>query len=166
MLLIKIKNKKMTLQEFKTQLSESSNLNFALPNGKLIPQYFHITEVGKETREYIDCGGTLRKEIIVNFQLWCANDYDHRLKPKKLLNIIRGSEKQLGLDPESPVEVEYQGTTIETYQLGYDSGLFRLLADKTDCLAKDQCGIPENFQNDVDASEKVDACCASESNCC
>ncbi len=165
MLLI-IKSYKMNLQEFKTQLNESSNLNFALPNGKLIPQYFHITEVGKETREYIDCGGTLRKEVVVNFQLWCANDYDHRLKPKKLLNIIRGSEKKLGLDPESPVEVEYQGTTIETYQLGYDSGLFRLLADKTDCLAKDQCGIPEDFQNDVDASEKAEACCTPESNCC
>jgi len=156
----------MTLQELKNQLSASSNLNFALPNGKLIPQYFHITEVGKETREFIDCGGTFRKEVVVNFQLWCADDYDHRLKPKKLLNIIRLSEKKLDLNPESPVEVEYQGSTIETYQLRYDHGLFRLIADKTDCLAKDQCGIPQDFQNDVNASEKNVASCSPESNCC
>jgi hypothetical protein len=156
----------MTLQEFKNQLNASSNLNFALPNGKLIPQYFHITEVGKETREFIDCGGTLRKEVVVNFQLWCADDYDHRLKPNKLLNIIRLSEKKLDLNPESTVEVEYQGSTIETYQLGYDNGLFRLIVDKTDCLAKDQCGIPQDFQNDVNASEKNVASCSPESNCC
>lgn len=155
----------MTLQEFKDQLNTSSNLNFALPNGKRIPQYFHVTEVGKETREYIDCGGTFRKEVVVNFQLWYANDYDHRLKPKKLLNIVRLSEKKLALDPQSPVEVEYQGTTIETYQLKYDKGLFRLITDKTDCLAKDQCGIPQDVQNDVGVTAKAEACCSPESNC-
>lgn len=156
----------MTLQEFKNQLTELSHLQFVLPNGKLIPDYFHITEVGKETREYIDCGGRLRKEEVVNFQLWCANDYNHRLKPRKLLNIIRLSENKLDINSESPVEVEYQGNTIETYKLAYDNGLFRLLADKTDCLAKDKCGIPENFQNDVDTSEKEAVCCTPESNCC
>jgi hypothetical protein len=156
----------MTLQEFKNQLSSLSHLQFVLPNGKLIPDYFHITEVGKETREYMDCGGSLRKEEVVNFQLWCANDYDHRLKPKKLLNIIRLSEDKLNLNTNCEVEVEYQGFTIETYKLGYDNGLFRLLADKTDCLAKDKCGIPVDFENDADQIEKSEACCSPEANCC
>jgi hypothetical protein len=156
----------MTLQEFKNQLNASTHLQFVLPNGKLIPDYFHITEVGKETREYMDCGGSLRKEEVVNFQLWCANDYDHRLKPKKLLNIIRLSENKLNLNPDCEVEVEYQGMTIETYKLGYDNGLYRLLADKTDCLAKDQCGIPDDFQNDVDESKRVEPTCKTGSNCC
>jgi len=156
----------MTLQEFKIQLNSLSHLQFVLPNGKLIPDYFHITEVGKENREYIDCGGSLRKEEVVNFQLWCANDYDHRLKPKKLSNIIRLSEKKLNLNPNCEVEVEYQGMTIETYKLGFNNGLFRLLADKTDCLAKDQCGIPDDFQNDVDEAEHVEPTCTPRSNCC
>ncbi len=156
----------MTLQEFKNQLNALTHLQFVLPNGKLIPDYFHITEVGKETREYMDCGGSLRKEEVVNFQLWCANDYDHRLKPKKLSNIIRLSESKLNLNPDCEVEVEYQGMTIETYKLGYDNGLFRLLADKTDCLAKDQCGIPDDFQNDVDEATLVEPTCTPGSNCC
>jgi hypothetical protein len=32
-----------------------------------------------------------RKET-VNFQLWDANDFEHRLKPKKTLDIIELSE--------------------------------------------------------------------------
>jgi hypothetical protein len=34
-------------------------------------------------KNFIDCGGKVRNETVVNFQLWNANDFEHRLKPKK-----------------------------------------------------------------------------------
>ena len=34
-------------------------------------------------------------EEVANFQLWDANDYDHRLKPQKLMNIIELSERKI-----------------------------------------------------------------------
>jgi hypothetical protein len=48
----------MKLSEFKKQLSTVTDLNFVLPNG-VVPQHFHVTEVGQITKNFIDCGGTL-----------------------------------------------------------------------------------------------------------
>lgn len=55
----------------------------------LSPPHFHITEVGMSHKHFIDCGGTERKETKVNFQLWSSDDIQYRLKPQKVINIIR-----------------------------------------------------------------------------
>ena len=81
-------------------------LGFQLPNGEFVPNYFHVTQVGEITKHFIDCGGAERKEDVVNFQLWNANDYDHRLHPVKLLNIIELSENMLKM-ADLEIEVEY-----------------------------------------------------------
>ena len=88
----------MKLSEVKNQLSTLESVTFQLPNGTLVPEHFHVTEVGLVTKNFIDCGGTVRNETVVNFQLWDANDFEHRLKPKKLLDIITLSEKVLGIE--------------------------------------------------------------------
>jgi hypothetical protein len=31
-------------------------------------------------QNFIDCGGKVRNETVINFQLWDANDFEHRLK--------------------------------------------------------------------------------------
>jgi hypothetical protein len=49
------------------------------------------TEVGLVTKNFIDCGGKVRNETVVNFQLWNANDFEQN--QKKLLDIIALSEK-------------------------------------------------------------------------
>ncbi|HLN96071.1 MAG TPA: DUF6428 family protein, partial [Flavobacterium sp.] len=87
----------MKLSEIKKHLATAEFVNFMLPDGTFVPEHFHITEVGAVTKHFIDCGGTVRKENVVNFQLWNADDYDHRLKPQKMLNIIALSEKVLGI---------------------------------------------------------------------
>ncbi|PRZ24161.1 DUF6428 family protein [Flavobacterium granuli] len=131
----------MKLSEIKKQLITLENVAFILPNGSPVPEHFHVTEVGLITKNFIDCGGTVRKETVVNFQLWDANDFEHRLKPKKLLNIIELSEKVLGIE-EAEIEVEYQAETIGKYDLGFNGKEFLLLNKQTACLAEDQCGIP------------------------
>ena len=78
----------MKLSEIKTHLSTATAVNFQLPDGTFVPENFHVTEVGIITKSFIDCGGTVRHEKVANFQLWNANDTEHRLKPQKLINII------------------------------------------------------------------------------
>lgn len=131
----------MKLSEIKNELKQLETIAFKLPNGELVPNHFHVTEVGKITKHFIDCGGTERNETVVNFQLWNANDYDHRLHPEKLLNIIELSEKTLGIE-DLDIEVEYQGETIGKFGLDFDGTNFLLTTKQTDCLAQDQCGIP------------------------
>ncbi len=131
----------MKLSEIKKILTTVEAVNFELPDGKFVPEYFHVTEVGLITKNFIDCGGVVRKETVVNFQLWDANDYEHRLKPQKLIHIIELSEKVLGIG-DFEIEVEYQNTTIGKYDLDFNGKDFLLLNKTTACLAQDQCGIP------------------------
>jgi hypothetical protein len=131
----------MKLSEIKKILTTVEAVNFQLPDGKFVPEYFHVTEVGLITKNFIDCGGVVRKETVVNFQLWNANDYEHRLKPQKLIHIIELSEKVLGIE-DFEIEVEYQNTTIGKYDLDFNGKDFLLLNKTTACLAQDQCGIP------------------------
>ena len=155
----------MTLSEIKTVLNQSNNIAFQLPNGDLVPSHFHVTEVGKITKHFIDCGGTIRHEEIVNFQLWNANDYDHRLHPEKLLKIIELSEKVLGIT-DLDIEVEYQGDTIGKFGLDFDGTNFLLTTKQTDCLAKDNCGVPSEKPKVKLSEIKAEACCAPNSGCC
>lgn len=132
----------MKLSQVKHKLKELETISFLLPNGELVPKHFHVTEVGKITKNFIDCGGTVRNEELVNFQLWNANDYDHRLHPEKLLSIIELSEKILKIE-DLEIEVEYQAETIGKFGLDFDGKNFLLTDKQTDCLAKDKCGIPD-----------------------
>lgn len=131
----------MKLSDIKKHLASAEAVNFELQNGTLVPEHFHVTEVGVVSKHFIDCGGTVRNEKVANFQLWDANDFDHRLKPQKLLNIIGLSEKVLGME-DLDIEVEYQGDTIGKYDLDFNGKNFVLVSKHTNCLAQDNCGIP------------------------
>ncbi|MCZ4245113.1 DUF6428 family protein [Pedobacter punctiformis] len=135
----------MKLSEIKNYLTHTEGVNFQLENGAMVPENFHVTEVGIITKDFIDCGGTIRHEKVANFQLWDANDFEHRLKPNKLLSIISLSEKVLGME-DLEIEVEYQAETIGKYDLGFDGQNFLLLSKKTACLAADKCGVPTEKQ--------------------
>lgn len=156
----------MKLSEIKEQLSSLESINFVLPNGTKVPQHFHVTEVGQINKKFIDCGGVVRNEKVVNFQLWEANDFDHRLAPKKLINIIELSEKVLGIE-DGEVEVEYQSDTIGKYSLGFNGKEFLLLAKQTNCLAEDKCGIPVEKQKiKLSEMQSQPSCCTPGSKCC
>ena len=156
----------MKLSEVKKILKTIETVNFNLPDGTVVPEHFHVTEVGSITKNFIDCGGTVRKENVANFQLWDANDFDHRLKPQKLLGIIELSEKILGIE-DLEIEVEFQGTTIGKYDLDFDGNNFILLNKKTACLAQDQCGIPtEKPKVRLSDMNNETSCCSPGGGCC
>ena len=157
----------MKLSEVKQALNELNNLTFKLENGEIVPEHFHITEVGQVNKKFIDCGGTVREEKVINFQLWEAGDYDHRLGAQKLLDIIELSERVLALE-NLEVEVEYQGDTIGKYGLDFNGEAFVLTRKLTDCLAMDKCGIPAQKPkirlSEWQASQA--SCCTPNSGCC
>ncbi|WP_439129504.1 DUF6428 family protein [Polaribacter sp.] len=155
----------MKLSQVKLALKQLEIISFKLPNGTLVPNHFHVTEIGKITKHFIDCGGTERKEDVVNFQLWNANDYDHRLHPEKLLNIIELSENVLNIS-DLEIEVEYQADTIGKFGLDFDGQHFLLTSKQTDCLAKDKCGIPLEKTKATISAIIDEPCCAPGSNCC
>jgi len=156
----------MKLSEIKNLLNEVDTVNFELQNGNKVPEHFHVTEIGVITKHFIDCGGTIRIEKVANFQLWDANDFEHRLKPSKLLKIIRLSEEKLGME-DLEIEVEYQSDTIGKYDLEYNGRNFILASKQTACLASDNCGIPQDKLKLKLSDLKVqNACCAPGGTCC
>lgn len=150
----------MKLTDVKQALEHLPAVNFRLPDGSYVPQHFHVTEVGLVNRHFIDCGGMERKETIVNFQLWEAGDYDHRLAPGKFLHILNLSKKILGEAGDLDIEVEYQQGTIGKFGLELDGKDFVLTKKHTACLAQDACGIPAKEQT------QISACCSPAKGCC
>ena len=102
---------------------------------------------------------------MVNFQLWNADDLEHRLKPGKLLNIIKLSEEKLGIE-DHEIEVEYQSETIGKYDLEFNGKTFVLRNKMTACLAQDACGIPsEKVKRNLSELKPVSKCTPN-SGCC
>lgn len=157
----------MKLSELKSLLSALPTIAFELPDGSLVPSHFHVTEVGLVLKTFIDCGGKIRKEEKISLQLWEADDYDHRLHPEKLLHILELSERALELQ-DLEIEVEYQGTTIGKYALGFVTPNFILIPTQTTCLAMDAClpPAPKVKRSLRSLGAERQSCCTPESGCC
>jgi Family of unknown function (DUF6428) len=137
----------MNVQQFidMLQANDVALLRLRLPNGGFIPYHFHVTEVGRIDKNFIDCGGTQRKTSACLLQTWTAHDLEHRLTAGKLAKIM-----QLALPiletTDLPVEIEYGEDVAAQYQLTEIQVIgnaldFTLAVKRTDCLAKDKCGI-------------------------
>ena len=155
----------MNIGQFRRLLADApaQHLELRLPTGESVPAHFHITEVGKVTRDFIDCGGTRRSEASCVLQTLVAHDVDHRLSTSKLAGILEKSSS-LGIEDSLEVEVEVQGASIEVYGISdskRDDGTlcFTLKPKQTACLALDKCGL------NVVQNENPD-CCESSSGCC
>lgn len=138
----------MTLSELQAALATEQPLaiHLMLPDGAFVPAHFHLTEVGRVQKDFIDCGGTVRSTTSCVLQVWVASDTDHRLNTVKLRSILTVAAP-LFAQTDVPVEVEYETGTVSQYPLraveATPAGLlFHLGTKHTDCLAKDRCGVP------------------------
>lgn len=156
----------MTLGEFLSILSANpdATLQIELADRTFVPAQFHVTEVGRVQKDFMDCGGTTRRSESCVLQVWVAGDIEHRLETTKLGRIIR---KGLDLFETTaiPLEVEYDNGVISQYPVQnvevQPSGIVLRLGTKhTACLAPDRCGI------DLTAMEQnpSSSCCAP--GCC
>ena len=151
----------MKLSEFRNHLDNLDDLSFTLTDGSMVPSHFHITEAGLLTKHFIDCGKTIHKKKTAVFQLWTAEDYNHRLKPATVASIIDKSHKVFnGEDPE--VEIEYQMETIGKFGLEFSNGQFNLTPTYTDCLARERCEVAPVAAG----AEETAGCCVPGGGCC
>ena len=138
----------MILGTLKSVLDQNpeANLRLILPDGDPIPADFHVTEVGHVVKNFIDCGGTVRRQESCLLQAWVAEgDSEHRLTAGKLSKILALSASLLPTDGLE-VEVEYQPCCVAQYKISEAASegveLRLHLAHKhTDCLAREACGL-------------------------
>ncbi len=165
------KNEKMTWQAFKDSLSQHKELSlqFRYEENRWISPSYHITEVKRAEINSVDCGGRSDKWDEVIVQVWIpeTEQQEIAMKAQKALSIINIVEAKLLLDPESIVKIEYGYSDFDTRQMlpkGFESNgadlIVNLVADTTQCKAKEKCGVPEPVYT---ASS---ACCAPASGCC
>jgi len=137
----------MTTAEFRAVLAAhpEARMHWMLPDRVFVPEHYHITEVGRLRKDFVDCGGTIRSVSSCLLQIWVADDKNHRLQTTKLAKIMDIAGPVLNSD-ELPVEVEYEEGTISQYPVtGVEvtpSGLLFYLGTKhTACLAPEKCGV-------------------------
>jgi hypothetical protein len=138
----------MILQELKALLAAHSDRYFRvqLPDGAAVPHSFHVTEVGRIHKTFLDCGGTLRETVTCQLQVWVGEDYDHRIETRKMSAILEKAKAYLP-DETVAVEVEYEDAVISQYAIANhevtDEAVVLMLAHKhTECLAPELCGLP------------------------
>jgi hypothetical protein len=138
----------MNLDRFLSVLAANPGqpIQMMLPDRSFVPAHFHVTEVGRVHRDFIDCGGTIRETTSCVLQVWVAEDTDHRLETSKLAAIMRLAAPLLKTT-DLPVEIEYESGMVSQYPLGgievTPAGLlFHLGTKHTACLALDRCGLP------------------------
>jgi hypothetical protein len=137
----------MKLKQISEVLAANDDLplHFMLPSGEVVPEHFHVTEVGRVHKTFVDCGGTRRESLTCLLQVWIARDVEHRLTTGKLASILKLSEPILG-SANLEVEVEYGPEIASQYKLAdcvvNGDGVFLVLEGKqTQCLAPDKCGV-------------------------
>lgn len=137
----------MTVKEFCRALEANPDMpmHWMLPDKSFVPAHYHITEVGRLRKDFIDCGGTVRFTTACVLQVWVASDVGHRLETTKLAAIMRVARPLLESD-DLPMEVEYEQDVLSQFPIAgmenTPSGpLFYLGMKHTTCLAPEQCGV-------------------------
>lgn len=161
----------MKTNEFLSLLKENSDksLVFEYAPGLLVGANYHITEVKNITIDSVDCGaGTdFWKETII--QLWESpeelgkRDY---MASQKALDILNRVDQIKPMEKDVEVKFEYSNSLFHTaqlfvlsHQIKDNNLLFHLGVEKTDCKAKETCGVTE-------PAEVMESSCAPGSGCC
>jgi hypothetical protein len=137
----------MILSELKSLLATYPERLFRLrlPDASSVPVSFHITEVGRVDKTFLDCGGTLREKTTCQLQVWVGEDYEHRIETGKMAGILEKGKSILP-DESMPVEIEYEDRvisqyTVEGHDLTDESVILNLAHKHTECLAPELCGL-------------------------
>jgi len=162
----------MKTQELFSLLKTHQNkfLLFEYAPNLFVEANYHITEVKHISIDSVDCGAKTDNWNETIIQLWeSPSELGKRnyLKVDKALGIFNkvGEIKPFDLDAE--VKFEYSNATFHTAQLFVndfeirdDNLIIKLAIEKTDCKAKDVCGVQ------VAVKETLEACCSPTENCC
>jgi hypothetical protein len=152
----------MKLSNLKQELSKHRDaiLRFVLPTGSKVPPHVHVTEVARLDKEFVDCGGTLRKETSCRLQAWAADGTEHRLTAGKLLTILETDELEVEVEYEAPFIAQFPVSSVEAKG---EALLVQLGTKHTACLAEDKCmtPVPQNQPISFKRLPRIESkCCA------
>ncbi len=135
----------MTVAALRAALAAApaSTLTVLWPDGDPIEAHFHVTEIGRVQKDFVDCGGTVRRTVTCLLQTWVGDDVDHRITAGKLLKAFEHARPVLGTE-DLPVELEYEACNVIQFKIvavsaEADRLVVRLGGKHTDCLAKELC---------------------------
>ena len=162
----------MKTNEFLNLLKENPNNNllFEYKPGHFVGANYHITEIKNITIDSVDCGAETDfwKETVI--QLWESpdeHDKEEYLSTNKALGILNKVDSIKPMEKDVEVKFEYSNTEFHTAQLFVNDFvleqnklIMKLAIEKTDCKARETCGVPETTES------KEEACCAPGGNCC
>ncbi|PWL39540.1 hypothetical protein DKG77_01515 [Flagellimonas aquimarina] len=165
----------MNTSEFLSLLKQHQNksLLFEYAEGKFVGANYHITEIKNITVDSVDCGtGTdFWKETIV--QLWESpkeKDKKEFMSAYKALGILNKVDGIKPMIRDAEIKFEYSNPGFHTaqlfvhdYTMDDKSIVLKLSVEKTDCKAKETCGVMDTSE---EAVAETSGSCAPESGCC
>lgn len=163
----------MKTQEFLELLKshQDKSLLFEYATGQLVGANYHITEVKHTTIESVDCGARMDAWNETVIQLWESPDElgeTEYMSTNKAMGILNEVGRMKPYDMNAEVKIEYSNNLFHTAQLFVNDFeihgnnlLVKLAIEKTDCKAKEICGIPES-----ELVGAIESCCSPESGGC
>ncbi len=162
----------MKTKEFLSLLRTNGNkeLLFDYDRGSLVGANYHLTEVKNITVDSADCGTRTDfwKETII--QLWespAELDKTSYMSVSKALQILIKVNEIKPMELEAELKIEYGNANFHTaqlfideYEIIEDQLLIKLAVEKTDCKAREECGIP------VEVNTEKEVCCPPGGGCC
>ena len=162
----------MRTKEFLELLQSHPNksLLFQYAEGQLVGANYHITEVKHVKIDAVDCGAGIDAWNETIIQLWESPDEIGKttyMSTDKAMGILNKVGQMKAYDLDAEVKIEYSNALFHTAQLFVndfeihgDNLLITLAVQKTDCKAKETCGVPEP------AMVSEEGNCAPGSGCC
>ena len=162
----------MKTQELFTLLNENKDksLLFEYAPTMLVGANYHITEVKHIAIDSVDCGAGTDAWNETIIQLWESPSEIGKtefMKTYKALAILNKVGEMKPYDMNAEVKFEYSNPMFHTAQLfvsDFDvqgnSLVIKLAVYKTDCKAKETCGVPELV------SETAEVSCDPAGGCC
>jgi len=169
----------MKTREFLSLLDahKDTSLLFEYSPNQLVGANYHITEVKHIKIDSVDCGARSDAWNETIIQLWESpselgkTEFMSSYKAAGILNKV-GKMKAYDLDSE--VKFEYGNAIFHTaqlfvndYEIHGTNLLLKLAVQKTDCKAKEACGVPEAQEiSESKIPEAVEGCCTPDGGCC
>lgn len=164
----------MKTHEFLSALQNNTAtyLQFEYKPGHLVKPNYHITEIKNTRIESVDCGGQTDQWNETIIQLWESPALALKgapMKTGKALRILEKVHSVKPMDPQAELKFEYGNPSFHAAHLlvkdltVQDNTLMvKLTMDKTDCKAREKCGVPAK---EIKVKEAA-ACCTPGSGCC
>ena len=149
--------------------NKEKSLLFEYQAGQFVGANYHITEVKNIQVEAVDCGARSDswKETVI--QLWESPDEKETvsfMSAYKALGILNKVSRMKPMEEQAEIRFEYGNKNFHTaqlfvndYALNEDQIILKLEVEKTQCKAREACGVA------VEAEESTAACC-SDNGCC